>query len=149
MGGAAGAGAEAVVGGPQARDPVKWNGSSLSGTCIQPEKLTCGVAMRLLSGVGGCVGLANSAFCVHPFRSRHSPGLSFVRYEPCSEQCHLQVRVEATVRCAGLLTCRAQVAPRQEMPNLDDLTLRTAHAIGLLRATQSPIGGADQVVYVI
>jgi hypothetical protein len=31
--------------------------------------------------------------------------------------CHLQVRAEATVRCAGLQ--RAQVAPRQEMPNLE------------------------------
>jgi hypothetical protein len=59
--------------------------------------------------------------------------------------CHHQLRAEATLRCAGLL--RAQVAaPRQEMPNfLVDLSLRTAHAIGLLRATQSPMGGADRV----
>jgi hypothetical protein len=56
------------------------------------------------------------------FQSRHSPGLSFANYDPCSEQCHLQVQAEATVRCAGLQ--RAQVAPRQEMPNLVDLSFR-------------------------
>jgi hypothetical protein len=34
---------------------------------------------------------------------------------------HLYVPKLRTVRCAGLLMQGAQVGPRQEMPNLDDL----------------------------
>jgi hypothetical protein len=40
------------------------------------------------------------------------------RLEQRSVLCHLQVHAGATVRCAGLQ--RALVAPRQEMPNLED-----------------------------
>jgi hypothetical protein len=56
--------------------------------------------MRRLSGVEGFVGLTNSGISAC-FHSRHSPGLSFASYDLYSEQCHLQVRAEATVRCAG------------------------------------------------
>jgi hypothetical protein len=37
--------------------------------------------------------------------------------------------------------------PFQKCRILVDLSLRTAHAIGLLRAKQSPMGGADRVVH--
>jgi hypothetical protein len=50
----------------------------------------------------------------HPGDARAHIGRS--RFEQRSLLHHPLVRAEATVRCAGLQ--RAQVAPRQEMPNL-------------------------------
>jgi hypothetical protein len=103
----------------------------------------CGHETPLGRG-GGVVGLTKFGISAC-FHSRHSPGLSFARCDPCSELCHLQARAEATVRSAGLQ--RALVAPRQEMPNLYDLLLRIANPIALLRASQSPAGGAVRVVH--
>jgi hypothetical protein len=83
------------------------------------------------------------------FDPQNSHGLSFASYDPCSEQRHLQVRADVTVSCRG-----RRLHPVKKMPNLQvpdpkpvyDLSMRIANPIGLLRAAQSPAGGADRVV---
>ena len=61
------------------------------------------------------------------------------RFEQRSLLHRVQVRAEATVRCAGLL--RAQVAaPRQEMPNLSDLSLRIANTNRAAARLPEPYG---------
>jgi hypothetical protein len=67
-----------------------------------------------------------------PCSTRHSPGITRAIHSPCSSL-HplLYVPSYCEVR-RGLL--RAQVAPRQEMPNLVDISLRAANAINLAAA---------------
>jgi hypothetical protein len=99
--------------GPNPRQSLDFRGRQSS---VWPENWRVGWPRGSSRAWGVLLGLQVTKFGISA--CFHSPGLSFASYDPCSEQRHDQVHAEATLRCAGLL--RAQVAPRQEMPNLAD-----------------------------